>query len=189
MELGGGLLNPQIHSPSDLFSFSHVRNASRLEQDYLGPLRTASASPTGMRATMEELVSRWKDEWRQREDGTSLKNDPELKSGVGRHPRLGIGLAMCNIFARCARIQIHTDAERRPTLSGISVVPWSSCPWMDGVSPFGRPALIYSTLTLLLIQELTYIYGCQSWWAALFMPPPRFLLMSPQGTNLEGIEV
>jgi pyruvate dehydrogenase kinase 2/3/4 len=103
-ELGGGLLNPRIRTPSDLFSFSHVRNASRLEQDYLGLLKTASASPTGMRATVDELVSRWKDEWRQREDGTSLKNDPELKSGVGRHPRLGIGLAMCNIFARYATL-------------------------------------------------------------------------------------
>jgi pyruvate dehydrogenase kinase 2/3/4 len=55
-----------------------------------------------MLATVEELVSRWKDEWRQSEDGTSLKNDPELKSGVGHHPRLGIGLAMSNIFARYA---------------------------------------------------------------------------------------
>ncbi|KAF8482785.1 alpha-ketoacid dehydrogenase kinase N-terminal domain-containing protein [Russula ochroleuca] len=97
---GGGLVNSQIHLPSDLFSFSHVRNASRLEQDNLGPLRTASTSPTGMRATVDELVSRWKDEWRQQEDGTPLKNDPELESGVGRHPRLGIGLAMSNIFAR-----------------------------------------------------------------------------------------
>ena len=95
-------MNTQIRSPSDLFSFSHVCNASRLEQDNLSPLRTASASPTGMRATVEELVSRWKDEWRQSEDGTLLKNDPELKSGVGRHPRLGIGLAMSNIFARYA---------------------------------------------------------------------------------------
>jgi pyruvate dehydrogenase kinase 2/3/4 len=111
-ELGGGLLNPQIRSPSDLFSFSHVRNASRLEPDYLGPLRTASASTTGMRATVEELVSRWRDEWRQREDGTSLKNDPELKSGVGCQPRLGIGLAMCNIFARCTSLLIYIDAKK-----------------------------------------------------------------------------
>jgi hypothetical protein len=53
-----------------------------------------------MRATVEELVSRWKDEWRRNEDETPLKTDPELKSGVGCHPRLGIGLAMSNIFAR-----------------------------------------------------------------------------------------
>lgn len=99
-------MNPQIRSPSDLFSFSHVRNASRLAQDNLGPLRTASASPTGMRATVEELVGRWKDEWRQSEDGTPLKNDPELKSGVDCHPRLGIGLAMCNVFARYENLYI-----------------------------------------------------------------------------------
>jgi hypothetical protein len=150
-------LNSQIRTPSDLFSFSHVRNASRLEQDYLGLLETASASPTGMRATVDELVSRWKDEWRQREDGTSLKNDPELKSGVGRHPRLGIGLAMCNIFARYADLQIYIDPEKRPTMPGISVVLWSSCPWMDGVSPFITGASICSSLTPLFIQGLMYI--------------------------------
>ncbi len=100
MRPGGGLLSPQICCPSDLFSFSHIRNASRLEQDRLGPLRTACASPTGMRATVEELVQRWKDEWPRREDGTSTENDPGLKSEAVHRPRLGIGLAMCNIFAR-----------------------------------------------------------------------------------------
>ncbi|KAI0268690.1 alpha-ketoacid dehydrogenase kinase [Gloeopeniophorella convolvens] len=97
---GGGLLNPHIRLPSDLFSFSHLRYAARLESERLGPLRSASASPTGMRATVDELVGRWQDEWRQREDEAPLKNDPELESGVGHHPRLGIGLAMSNIFAR-----------------------------------------------------------------------------------------
>jgi hypothetical protein len=97
-------VNSQIRLPSDLFSFSHVRNASRLEKDNLSPLRTASASSTGMRATVEELVSRWQDEWRRGEDGTPLKKDPEPKSDVGRHPRLGIGLAMSNIFARYANL-------------------------------------------------------------------------------------
>lgn len=97
---GGGLLSPHIRSPSDLFSFSHVRNASRLEQDRLGPLRTVCASPTGMRATVEELVQRWKDEWPRADDESYMQNNPERKSGVGHRPRLGIGLALCNIFAR-----------------------------------------------------------------------------------------
>lgn len=97
---GGGLLSPQICTPSDLFSFSHIRNASRLEQDHLRPLRTVCASPTGMRATVEELVQRWKDEWPRVEDGTALRNSSERKSGSVHRPRLGIGLAMCNIFAR-----------------------------------------------------------------------------------------
>ena len=57
-----------------------------------------------MRATVDELANRWKDEWRHREGGTSLKNDPELDSGMGHHPRLGIGLAMSNIFARYANL-------------------------------------------------------------------------------------
>jgi len=37
---GGGLLIPQINSPSDLFSFSHVRNATRMDRSRLGALRT-----------------------------------------------------------------------------------------------------------------------------------------------------
>jgi hypothetical protein len=53
-----------------------------------------------MRVTVEELVQRWKDEWPRGEDGTPLQNKPEPKSGAVHRPRLGIGLAMCNIFAR-----------------------------------------------------------------------------------------
>ncbi|KAI0066267.1 alpha-ketoacid dehydrogenase kinase N-terminal domain-containing protein [Artomyces pyxidatus] len=90
---GGGLLTPQIKSPSDLFSFSHLRNATRLEHSRLGSLRTAVSNPAGMRATVEELVDRWQQEQRQ-------VPDPQVEAGVGRHPRLGIGLAMSNIFAR-----------------------------------------------------------------------------------------
>ena len=85
-------MDPSISSPSDLFSFSHVRNATRLENERLGYLRTASASPSGMVATVEEVVDRWQKDVRSR-------NDPELEAGVGHHPRLGIGLPMSNIFA------------------------------------------------------------------------------------------
>lgn len=97
---GGGLLSPQICTPSDLFSFSHIRNASRLEQDRLGPLRTVCASPTGMRATVEELVQRWKDEWPRVEVGSPLQHNSKRQSRSVHRPRLGIGLALCNIFAR-----------------------------------------------------------------------------------------
>lgn len=93
-------MGPQIRSPSDLFSFSHIRNASRLEQDRLGPLRSVCASPTGVRATVEELVQRWKDEWPRGEDRAPLQSNPGPKSGAVDRPRLGIGLALCNIFAR-----------------------------------------------------------------------------------------
>ncbi|KAI0320774.1 alpha-ketoacid dehydrogenase kinase N-terminal domain-containing protein [Amylostereum chailletii] len=94
---GGGLSNQDIESPSDLFSFSHVRNAARMEDSRLGSLRTASANPSGMVATVREQVDRWEQERRQ---FFPAQLDPELEAGVGHHSRLGIGLPMCNIFSR-----------------------------------------------------------------------------------------
>ncbi|THH15041.1 hypothetical protein EW146_g5379 [Bondarzewia mesenterica] len=100
---GGGLLTPEIKSPSDLFSFSHVRNAARLENTRIGRLRIVSASPSGMKATVDEQVGRWQQERQGRAtNGADLPDDasdPEVQAGVGHHPRLGIGLPMCNIFA------------------------------------------------------------------------------------------
>ncbi|TFY81850.1 hypothetical protein EWM64_g2162 [Hericium alpestre] len=92
---GGGLITPQIKSPSDLFSFSHIRNASRLEDSRLGNLRSASTHPKGMRATVEEQVRRWQEERLHRH----AADNPEMEAGVGPHPKLGIGLPMSNIFA------------------------------------------------------------------------------------------
>ncbi|KII95169.1 hypothetical protein PLICRDRAFT_34004 [Plicaturopsis crispa FD-325 SS-3] len=89
---GGGLMAPQIKSPSDLFSFSHVRNATRLENSRLGALRTVVSSPYGVRATVDEQVGRW-------QHPREAENDPEQEAGVGPHPRIGIGLSMSNIFA------------------------------------------------------------------------------------------
>ena len=99
---GGGLMNDQIKSPSDLFSYSHTRNAARMEISRLGGLRTIGASPGGMRATVDEQVIRWQQEVQQRaQKGPEmlLGGDPEMEAGVGHHPRLGIGLPMCNIIA------------------------------------------------------------------------------------------
>ncbi|KAG6899442.1 hypothetical protein C0993_010279 [Termitomyces sp. T159_Od127] len=102
---GGGLFTPQnqIKSPSDLFSFSHVRNATRLEDSRIGALRTFSSSPQGIRATVGEQVNRWQtvifSEVENEIESTS--NNPEKEAGVGPHPRIGIGLPMSNIFATC----------------------------------------------------------------------------------------
>jgi pyruvate dehydrogenase kinase 2/3/4 len=89
-----------------------------------------------MRATVEELVSRWKDEWQRNEDETPLKNDPELKSGVGHHPRLGIGLAMSYIFARYGIHKCNVD-ECKPdifryfggSLELVSLDGWGEILW------------------------------------------------------------
>ncbi|KAJ6539374.1 alpha-ketoacid dehydrogenase kinase N-terminal domain-containing protein [Mycena capillaripes] len=95
---GGGLSHTMVKTPSDLFSFSHIRNAARLQNSRIGALRTVSSSPHGMRATVDEQVGRWQQNLANfDDDGTSV--DPEMEVGVGPHPRIGIGLPMSNIFA------------------------------------------------------------------------------------------
>ncbi|EIW61947.1 alpha-ketoacid dehydrogenase kinase N-terminal domain-containing protein [Trametes versicolor FP-101664 SS1] len=86
---GGGLASTGIKSPSDLFSFSHVRNAARLADARLGALRTLSSSQQGMTATVSEQIGKW-----QRESDADVPAD-----GVNPHPRIGIGLPMSNIYA------------------------------------------------------------------------------------------
>ncbi|KAL6309534.1 branched-chain alpha-ketoacid dehydrogenase [Sparassis latifolia] len=88
---GGGLLTPEIKSPSDLFSFSHIRNATRLEDARLGALRTVSSSRRGMTATVDEQISNWQQ--------AKQNDESEEDIGDGPHPRLGIGLPMSNTFA------------------------------------------------------------------------------------------
>ncbi|EKM59520.1 uncharacterized protein PHACADRAFT_250081 [Phanerochaete carnosa HHB-10118-sp] len=82
---GGGLLTPQIKSPSDLFSFSHVRNATRMEHSRLGALRTVSSSTKGMTATVHEQLY--------------AVNRVDAPDRSTPHPRIGIGLPMSNIYA------------------------------------------------------------------------------------------
>ncbi|CAK5263042.1 unnamed protein product [Mycena citricolor] len=86
---GGGLAHTRVSSCSDLFSFSHHRNASRLQDGRIGALRSASKNPRGMRATVDEQVDRWQQEHEQ---------DYGSEDEEGRQ-RIGIGLPMSNIFA------------------------------------------------------------------------------------------
>jgi len=88
---GGGLLSPAIRHPSDLFSFSHLRNPPRMDDSRLGALRTVSSSRRGMTATVDEQVSEWKSQ--------AALEDPQQNAGISAHPRIGIGLPMSNIFA------------------------------------------------------------------------------------------
>ncbi len=87
--VGGGLLSPEIKTPSDLFSFSHVRNAARLEDARLGALRTVSSSTRGMTATVSEQVG-----------GLQPDAHGEISSDCADpNPRIGMGLPMSNIYA------------------------------------------------------------------------------------------
>lgn len=83
---------PEISNPADLFSFSHIRNTTRLDTSRIGALRTVSSRPQGMKATVDEQVAAWREN-----DNTE---NPESKAGVGLHTRLGIGLPMSSIFAK-----------------------------------------------------------------------------------------
>ncbi|KAJ7047343.1 branched-chain alpha-ketoacid dehydrogenase kinase [Mycena alexandri] len=94
---GGGLYHTRVKTPSDLFSFSHIRNAARLQNSRIGALRTVSSSPHGMRATVDEQVGRWHQNLASEPEGKGA--DPETDAGVAPHPRIGIGLPMSNIFA------------------------------------------------------------------------------------------
>ncbi|KAM5540525.1 hypothetical protein V8D89_005983 [Ganoderma adspersum] len=86
---GGGLLSPEIKTPSDLFSFSHVRNAARLEDARLGALRTVSSSTRGMTATVSEQVG-----------GLQPDAHGEIPSDYASpNPTIGMGLPMSNIYA------------------------------------------------------------------------------------------
>ncbi|KAF7292457.1 Protein-serine/threonine kinase [Mycena chlorophos] len=93
---GGGLAT--VKTPSDLFSFSHLRNAARMENSQINALRNASTNPLGMRATVTEQVDRWQQDVPSTLDPVDPEFDPEVQAGVG-HAKVGIGLPMSNIFA------------------------------------------------------------------------------------------
>ena len=117
--LGGGIDISNVRSSADLFSFSHTRNASRMEVRRIGALRSASSRRKGLTATVQEQV----------EDVTAL---PDMTEEVVT-PRLGIGLTMSNIYATCVTsFCIHVKSVTRNiegTLVDLSIL----CLWTDGV--------------------------------------------------------
>lgn len=86
-----------VKTPSDLFSFSHVRNAGRLEDERLGALRDAISSSKGIKGTVGEQVT----------DTMAGENVEAITTEVRERlvttdvpPHIGIGLPMSNIYAR-----------------------------------------------------------------------------------------
>ncbi|KAH7880241.1 branched-chain alpha-ketoacid dehydrogenase, partial [Lentinula edodes] len=80
--VGGGLITVQnpVQNPSDLISFSHIRNSARMEHSRLISLRTASSYRRGIWATVNEQVEKW-----------NRSPDPEKDARVSRYARMGIG--------------------------------------------------------------------------------------------------
>ncbi|KAG9103141.1 hypothetical protein FRC06_000089 [Ceratobasidium sp. 370] len=82
---GGGLRSSAQAPHDDMFSFSHVRNATRLHDERLGALRHLSSSGRGLRATVDEQLDRW-----------------NANPGSGAPPlvgRMGLGLPLSNVYA------------------------------------------------------------------------------------------
>jgi len=95
--LGGGI--PNVKAPSDLFSFSHIRNSARLDDSRLGALRDASQSTEGLMATVTEQLGK-KRTRRPVPSSSDAQPDPAQRVGADVHARIGIGLPMSNIYAR-----------------------------------------------------------------------------------------
>ncbi|KAJ7638837.1 alpha-ketoacid dehydrogenase kinase N-terminal domain-containing protein [Roridomyces roridus] len=93
---GGGLSHTSVEATSDLFSFSHIRNAARLDDSRIGALRTVSSSPHGLRATVDEQVVRWRENL---PNGFPQDAGADLGMETEDDRRMGIGLPMSNIFA------------------------------------------------------------------------------------------
>jgi len=86
-------MNPYVLNPADLFSFSHHRNAGRLEDDRLGALRQAISSAKGIKGTVGEQID-------PRLDSVDVGSEVRERARSYKiPPRIGIGLPMSNIYA------------------------------------------------------------------------------------------
>lgn len=84
--LAGGGVTPEINTTADLFSFSHLRNSSRLAKERLEALRNASMRERGMTGTIKEQLP--------------IPTAPsEESSNAPLVERIGLGLPLSNIFA------------------------------------------------------------------------------------------
>ncbi|KIM25189.1 hypothetical protein M408DRAFT_331297 [Serendipita vermifera MAFF 305830] len=89
---GGGLMLQESQTPSDLFSFSHHRNNTRLNDDRLGALQHFSRRKGGLRGTVDETIAN--------PGLTSQRLDSaEVISEIVAPRQMGIGLPLSNIYA------------------------------------------------------------------------------------------
>ncbi|KAG8973815.1 hypothetical protein FRC05_008234 [Tulasnella sp. 425] len=86
----GGGVTPEINSTADLFSFSHLRNSTRLAEDRLSALRDASLRERGFTGTVaEQLAQKAR---AQQKAAKKEEDEPFVR-------QIGLGLPLSNIFA------------------------------------------------------------------------------------------
>jgi pyruvate dehydrogenase kinase 2/3/4 len=89
---GGGLMLQESQTPSDLYSFSHLRNDTRLAEDRIGALQHFSQRKGGLRGTVDETITL--------DQSAAERNDPSKSLNDTPVPRqMGIGLPLSNIYA------------------------------------------------------------------------------------------
>lgn len=89
---GGGLTLQESQTPSDLYSFSHLRNDTRLAEDRIGALQHFSQRKGGLRGTVDETISLDQSSAEREAPGDSLDKVPVPR-------QMGIGLPLSNIYA------------------------------------------------------------------------------------------
>ncbi|KZT62090.1 alpha-ketoacid dehydrogenase kinase [Calocera cornea HHB12733] len=99
---GGGLTSADINSPSDLYSFSHLRNKARLASDRLAALKQAASRRHGVMATVKEQLAPAADG-----DGSGGETGVEEDAELASRTHLGIGLPMSKIYAEYFRGGLH----------------------------------------------------------------------------------
>lgn len=75
-------------SPSDLYSFSHLRNSSRLDTERIGALRQGGSQ--GLFGIIDEQTARW---------GQTAVDGSSEESAGQQFERMGLGLPLSNIYA------------------------------------------------------------------------------------------
>jgi pyruvate dehydrogenase kinase 2/3/4 len=89
---GGGLMLQESQTPSDLYSFSHLRNNTRLDEDRIGALQHFSQRKGGLRGTVDETITLAQSSAEREAPCESLDETPVPR-------QMGIGLPLSNIYA------------------------------------------------------------------------------------------
>lgn len=100
--LGGGLLLPENQHPSNLFSFSHLRNATRMNEDRLSALDQMTRY--GFPITVDDHMKLWKAGQQQqleqqRNQSPSQDANPSSQEQKDVN-RMGLGLPLSYIYAK-----------------------------------------------------------------------------------------
>ncbi|PVF94765.1 alpha-ketoacid dehydrogenase kinase [Serendipita vermifera] len=89
---GGGLMLLESQIPSDLFSFSHHRNTTRMSDDRIDALQHLSRRKEGLMGKVSERLL-------PKSEDSSLALQKDSQKPTTQRQRMGLGLPLSNIYA------------------------------------------------------------------------------------------